>query len=478
MRTLTRSVALVCLAAAPAVAQRVVKLPPRPTPSPAVAPALPKVTFDSLPNGLRYAVVENHELPLVVVQTAVTGQALFGASLFDTPEKAGAWGVMLTALREGTTLRSAAQIADEIADLGTDMRFTTSLAFTPPSFRAARSTWRPSLGLLADVLLNPSFPAGGVDKVKSQMTGTIERLAPISLANRHMVSALYGAESPMTRFATAASVATVTRDDVVAIHQKFLRPQNFLIVITGDVTAAEARSALTENLGAWQRGTAVAASAGAPAAPKPTTIYLMDVPGLPQALLLGAQLLPGRGNADAPAIEALGSLLGDFSISSGSRFYQAFRLERGLSYSPSVQLLTRPLGEMAPLVASAAVPVALADTAVMTLLRVIRELKETKPATAGELDFSKRNLVGRLGGDFERLDLAGTLIVNQMRDGLPTDYTAKWIPRISALSIAEVQAAAAKYLDPDHMAIIVAGDRAKLEPLLKGTGLPVVIVPK
>ena len=475
---LMRHFALACIFAAPLAAQGV-KLPPRPTPAPAAAPVLPKVTFDSLPNGLRFAVIENHEIPLVVVQTGLIGQALYGASMLDAAEKQGAWGLMLTTLREGTTLRSATQISDEIADLGTDMRFTSSVAFSAPSFRAARSTWKASLDLLADAMINPSFPAGGFEKVKTQVLGTVERLPSISLANRALMGILYGAESPYANFATPQSLANVTRDDVVAIHQQYLRPQNTVIAVTGDVTVAEAKAALAAAFGAWQRGgTTVRPYTARPNPPKPTTIYLLDAPGQSQAGVIGGQLLPGRDNADGAVIETLSALLGDFGVSSGSRFYQAFRVERGLSYSPRIELLTRPVPEMAPLIATASVPTPLADTAVMTMIRVLRDLKETKPATSGELDFAKRNLVGRLGGDFERMDATGSIVVAQMRDGLPPDYTAKWIPKINALTLADVQAAASKYLDPDHLAIIVTGDRAKLEPLLRGTGLPVVILGK
>jgi zinc protease len=472
--------AILLIAASTAGAQRApVKLPPRPEAAPPKPLVYPTVTFDSLPNGLRFAIVENHELPLVVVQTIVPGAGPQSVSFLDTPAKAGAWGLMLTTLREGTTLRSSTQISDEVADLGTDMRFTSTTAFSPPAFRAARSTWKASLDLLADVLINPAFPEAGVTRLQTALVGAMDRLAPATVANRILYNSLYGAESPNSAFATAASLRSVTRDDVIALHQKYLRPQNFMMVVAGDVSVAEARAAVAKSFGGWQRGgtTVTPIVPAAPATPSPTTIYLKDSPGLAQALIVAGQILPGRDNADAAAIETLASVLGDFSVSAGSRVYNAFRIDRGLSYSARVELMSRPVPETVPLIATLAVAPTVTDTAINVLLGVFRELRQGKPATASELDFSKRNLIGRLPGDLERLDVLATTVALTMRDRLPADYMNRWIGRINAATLADIQAAASRYLDPDHMAIVVIADRSKVETALRASGIPVVLIP-
>jgi predicted Zn-dependent peptidase len=414
-----------------------------------------------------------------VVQTAIDGTGPLGISFLDTPGKQGAWGLMLFTLREGTTTRSSVQITDEAADLGTEMRFTSSVAYLAPAFRSARSTWKPSLDLLADVMMNPTFPQAGISRVQNTLAGTIERLPPVSLAQRVLYANLYGAESPNNQFATGASIRALTRDDVVAMQQAYLRPQNTMIVVSGDVTVPEARAALAASFGNWQRGgTTITPLIPKALPPAPTTIYLKDNPGAVQSMVVAAQVLPGRDNPDAASIEALASVLGDFSVSSGSRVYTAFRSERGLSYSPRVELATRPIGETAPLVAAFQAPAGVTDTAVMTLLRVYRELHEDKPATASELEFAKRNLIGRLPADNERVDLLASNVLLTMRDRLPRNYLNTWIGRINSLTLPVVQTAAAKYLDPDHMVIVVMGDRARIEAALRATGIPVVIVDK
>jgi zinc protease len=469
--------------AATAAAQRQpVKLPSRPDVPPPKPFVYPVARMDSLPNGLHFAVIENHEIPLVVVQTTLAGAGPLGLSYLDAPGKAGTIGLMLANLREGTTTRSGSQIDDEVLDLGTDMRFTPTgnASFVSPGFVAPRSTWKPSLALLADILTNPAFPQAPFDKVKAQLSVALDRSSPITLANRIVYGRLFGTESPNSRFATSATLAGITRDEVAAARDQYLRPQNLTVVLVGDITMADARQAVASAFGSWARGgTTVGPNVQpAPSTPAPTTIYLRDNPGMSLAWMDAGELVPGRDSPDAAAVSVLSSLLGNFTVSTGSRVYTAFRIERGLSYGPNTILQQSQFGEMAPLVMQASVPQALMDTAVLVTVKVIRDLRQDRPATAEEVEFAKSNLVGRIPGATERLESIAATTNAAIRDRLPAGYLNEWIQKVGTLTLADVQAAAARYLDPDHLAIVVVGDRAKLEAPLRATGIPVVIVDK
>lgn len=470
------ALALGCAGIAPA--QRSTKLPPRPVAGPAKAFAYPPFTVDTLPNGLRFAVVENHELPIVTVRSTFAGHGPYGLWFQDRAGKEGAWGLLLTALREGTATRSASQITDEIADLGTDFRFTGSLAFSPPWFRAAKSTWIPSLQLFSDLLTNASLPADALSRAQANLVTTLDRIPASTIANRLLYATLYGAGSEYNHFATGASMKALTRDDVLAA-KRYLGPQNTLIVIAGDVTVAEARRAMRQAFGSWARSSETMAPVvpAAPAQPAATTIYLKDMPGQANPLIVSGQILPGRDNADGAAIETLASVLGDFSVTAGSRVYRAFRLDRGLAYSPRVELPQRPIPETVPLIGTFSVPAASVDTAVLVWLQVVRDIRSAKPVLPEELEFSKKNLVGKLPLDMERLDAINLNVLAALRDRLPPTYLNDWIRRVNGLTLPAVQAAAAKYLDPEHMPIIVVGDRAKIDAALRATGIPVVVVP-
>ena len=161
-------VAAMLLVAGSLGAQRApVKLPPRPEPRPPKAFVYPNVTMDSLPNGLRFIVVENHELPLVVVRMAIAGAGPGGVWYTDPPGKPGAFAMLMASLREGTTMRSATQIRDELAELGVDMFLPAAIAFTPPWFRAPKSRWMPALDLVADMVQNATVPADGFERAQT-----------------------------------------------------------------------------------------------------------------------------------------------------------------------------------------------------------------------------------------------------------------------------------------------------------------------
>ena len=468
------------LAAGTAAAQRQpVKLPPRPEVPPAKPYTYPKVTIDSLPNGLRFAIVENHELPLVVVRTAIAGAGPGGIWHLDPPGKPGAFGLMLATLREATTSRPTAQLRDEILDIGADMFFTNSVSFTPPNFRAPRSRWIPALTLMADVIRNATLPADGLARVQTSLAGALDRLPPITHSNRGVWMALYGAESPNSQFPTSASIRSVTRDDIVALKDKYLRPQNTTIVIVGDVTVADARDAVAIAFGGWERGGTTVTSIAPPTpVAAPTAIYLKDSPGLAQTFVAAGFALPGRDHADTPAIEALSALVGDAGFAAGSRLYTAFRAERGLSYAIGVTQTTRPIPETAPLIATLTVTPASVDTAVVLMRRVLGDLQGARPPSQSELEFAKRGLIGRAPAEMERLDVVASNVASSILDRLPPKYLESWAGRINAITLPEVQAAAAKYIDPDHMAIVVVGDRSKIEAPLRATGIPVVIIEK
>ena len=460
-------------------AQRTVKLPERPAPQPARPFKYPAFTVDSLPNGLRFAIIENHELPLVATRVMFEGSGPLGLWFVDAPGKEGAWGLLLMSLADGTPTRTGSQIRDEIADLGIDFTTTSAGSFVPPWFRAPKSTWRPALNLFGDLLMNATVPADAFTRVQANAVVNDERAPPITTANRLMFAALYGQTSAYSRFATAATIRGLNREDLLAAKRAYMGPQNATIVIAGDISRAEARKAVQETFGNWQRSEkTVEPVARATALQTPTTIYLKDAPGMRVAQIVTGQVVPGRENPDAAAISALGAMLGSAAASAGSRVYRAFRTERGLAYSPAVELFARPVPETAPLSGRLTVADTAVDVAVQTYLRVIRELKETKPVTESELEFSRQNLVSRLPMTIETLENITNVTFNTIRDRLTPGYLNDWAQRIAGLSIPEVQAAAAKYLDPDHTAVVVIGDRSKIEERLRATGIPVVIIDK
>jgi zinc protease len=440
---------------------------------------VPTFTVDTLPNGLRFAVLENHEVPIVVVRIPVPASGPFGISYVDPAGKEGAWGMLQALLHEGTTTRTAAQIRDEIEDLGLDASDPVAPIFGAFSFNASRSTWQDGVALYGDMLMNGAIPADAFKRLQeSYATGVFGRPSGPRQAQMAAMRATFGQSSPFARFPSGETVKAITRDDLLALQSSYLRPQNFLVVIGGDVTRAEARAALTKTLGTWQRGgqTFVPPTISVTAQLPQTTIYLVDAPGSNQASILGIQPVPGRDTPDGAAMQLVANALGEGTAITG-RMGTAFRGERGLSYSPTISATWRPAGEPALLTETIPVASANADTAVMELVRVLRDVRSTKPITDAEFESARAYAIGRLPRALEALDqTTQTAVMTVLRDRLSPSFYNDWVKRMSALTGADVRAAAAKYIDPDHMAIAVIGDRSKIEAALRATGIPVVIV--
>lgn len=458
-----------------ASAQPTPKVPARPTPGPAKAPVFPKIVTETLPNGIQLAVIENHTLPLVSVRFGFAG-----GFFLDAPGKEGGWTMMMTLLQEGSTTRNAAAVADATADYGTNLAWLGGAASAgAPGFTTVRSAFQPMLEIVGDLLMHPAFPADAFRRVQGLQAANAARVPSQTAAVLVLSAMVYGANHPYGRssIGTDASVRALTRDDIVAIQAKYLRPQNTVVVVSGDVTPAGARAVVDGVFASWERtGVTVEPNIPAPT-PRvdPTTIYLRDDPGAPTTTIYTGSLLPGRGGSDAAAIEAVNAVYGA-TVGSG-RIWQAFRVERGLSYSPGSLILWHPEPQVAGWLGSAtAVPFAKTDTAVTEWMRVMKETHGDRPLTAEELDFARSSLVGTLPGQMATVSSVADATLALLQTRLPTTFYTDYVKRLNGLTLDQFRAAAAKYLDPDHLVIAVVGDRAKIEAPLRATGIPVVIV--
>ena len=444
-------------------------VPPRPTPGPAPSPRFPTLVLDTLPNGMRITVVEDHELPLVTVRIGVT------TGNFEEPAgKEGLFILMGQALREGTTTRTPAQIADAAADLGVAITF--DVPYTYPRFTAVRSSWEAALYIAADEVMHPAFPAEAVARLKGGQLNSIARPQQDTRASQLLYRTIFGDDNASGRMPTEASIQSLTREDVVGFHQRFVRPQNAYIVVAGDVTRREAKAAVLRAFGSWERGGTTVAVLPRTVMPYTgaTTVFLLHDP-TSTATVAAGELLPDRASAAGTALEVIGPTIGTLQLA--GRLYHAFREERGLSYAPSAA----PNWRLSPQPGYwtfniRTVPVAKADTAVTELVRLIRELNSTRPLTQEELDFGKRNRTGGLLRHTETTETLAAAAFDIMRLRMPGDFFATLPNRLNAVTLEEARGVTAKMFDAAHMPIIVVGDTTVLGPSIRATGIPVVVV--
>lgn len=457
MKALLRAIGVSLVAASATLAQGV----PRPAP---VAPPpfrFPAVKSHSLPNGIRLLVVEDHSVPVVAVRADLGVD-----ETFDPPGKEGLYQVMQSTLREGTATRTSEQLADASALLGT--------AVSPTSFTTTPAHFSGSLALMADMLMHPSFPGDAIDKRRAAVEGTMRSAfaRPATPGRAIFYATVEGRNDALPRgiYANGQSVKDLTRDDVMRFYQQNVGPQRTTIIVAGDVTDAAAQAAVKSAFGKWVRTSSQMTSAPySPPQPAPTTIYLEDVPGSVAYMYVG-NAGPQRTASDAFAAEMMSTI-------AANRFVQTLREAKSFMYSGQLGIVWRPEPRRSQFFGSTNVQPAKVDSALVEWLALLKGLRGTSLATATELENARRARVGPLLARTDGPDSVATRLAEIVRDRLPTDYLERYAAGVSAVTPKDVAAAASKYIDADHLVIVVTGDRKVLEPALKALNVaPVVVV--
>jgi zinc protease len=427
--------------------------------------AFPKMETSTLPNGLRVVVIEDHALPIVAVRAVVAVD-----SLDDPAGKEGLYVLTAGMLREGTTSKSGEELSVAAAAVGNPV--------FPTRFTTITQNFEPSLALMADMLMRPTFPQPALDRLNATLAATQQRFiqAPATVPNKIFLSRLFGPTHPVTGSvsATDASMASITRDELQQFHGSHFRPNNTTIVVVGDVRPVDVSAAIARHFGAWQRGPAAVPPAMPPPPSMSTTIYLLDRPGVQQSYVFVGTLGPDRSSPDFAALEVMAPILGG---SSGSRLYDNLRQRHSYMYSgtpATVNWRREPLPSV--IGGSAAVATAKTDSALIEWLGELRAIRDREP-TEREMTLARGALTGALPAQIETDDLIANRVMAMVQNGVPLDFYNSYGARIASVKPGQVRSAAAEYLDLSHLVIVIAGDRRVIEPALRAANIaPIVIV--
>jgi len=422
---------------------------------------LPPLQHASLSNGMKIALAERHDAP--VVQFSLLADAGFAA---DAGIKAGTAKLTFGMLDEGAGKYDALGLAAAADDLGAIISSGSSLDTSFVRLNALKAKLQPSLALYADVILRPNFPAHELERLKKMQLAAIEqeKAQAVGIARRLYPRLLYGEQHPYANPAsgsgTAASVASLQVDDLKAFYQRWLRPDNATLLIVGDTTMAEIKPLLEKQFGGWQ----------APATPLPrktlATVALPDAPqlvlvnktGAEQSLIMAAELAPAKSDPDDLAMQLAATALGGNFV---SRLNMNLREDKHWSYGAFASIggskAQRPFIAYAPVET---------DKTGESMVQIGKELGDAlgnKPVTADEVAFARDSLVLSLPGDNETAaGLAGSYTM-VLSHGLPDDYWNQIVPKFEALDPDAVNAALRRLVQPQALTWIVVGDLTKIE---------------
>ena len=425
---------------------------------------LPKPAEADLPNGLHLMVLEDHRLPQVSFTIYVPG----AGGYYDPADHPGLASFTAALMREGTSTRTSDKISQELEVMAASLNVGASVSGPEATVGGSSLTNQLDhlLELTADVLMHPSFPDDELTRYKQRTRQflTQTRANPAFLAQEMFQRVVYGSHPASRVLATIPALDKATRDALVDFHRTHFVPDQAGMAISGDISMADARKLVESRLGAWKK-----AGASVPAVTDPmpiggTKIYFIARPGSVQTnLIVGGQAIE-RTNPDYDRLQVMNRILGGGPT---GRLFIHLREEKGYTYGIGSGLnATAHRGDWA---ASTSVRTEVTDPALHDLLAEIGQMRD-QPVTDEELADAKRAMIASFALSVESPQTLLNYYVTQWRYKLPADYWDRYPERVSAVTKAQVQAIAQKYLTMDRLQIVAVGDPTKVVDVLKKLG--------
>jgi zinc protease len=423
-----------------------------------------------LSNGLATLTVAKPELPVVDVLLVVRSGA--GA---DPPGREGLASFTAALMDEGTARRSAAELAEAFDALGARLHVEAGWDATTISLHVLRPRLDAALALLAEVVIETTFPEDEVRRKRAELHASLvrENDEPAILASKAFAAAVYGTghRYGVPLAGTSRTIQSLDRDALVAFRRARYRPargQAFLVV-TGALEPDAVSASLERALAGWtgDRGAPAVASAAAP--PTPTAIHIIDRPGAPQSEIRVGHAGPPRTTSDYFPLIVLNTMLGG---SFTSRLNLKLREEKGYTYGARSAFAFR--AGPGPLMAGAAVATAATADAVSDFIAEMRRLRSER-VQADELERARRYLALGLPRRFETGEQIAVLLAEAELFGLGDRYWDAFGERVAAVEADDVARVAAVHLDPDHAQVVIVGDRSRIAADLEALGIGPVL---
>ncbi len=442
-------------------------------------PGEPPVTqFDdfsraTLGNGLNVIVAERHAIPVVQLQLSL--DAGYASDQFT---KAGLAKLAMSMLDEGTAKRNAIEISDALIMLGASVSTGSNLDTSFVSLSTLTTTLDDSLDVFADVVLNPSFPAAELDRLKTQQLTSIrqEQQNPRQMALRAFPKLIYGDShaysNPFSGSGTVASVDSIELADLSRFHQTWFKANHATIIVVGDTSLNEILPKLEKRFGAWRPGDIPVKNISTVKENDEAVIYLVDRPGSEQSILLTGIVTVPKANPDEVAIEAMNDIVGGLAT---SRINMNLREDKGWSYGAGTGLIDARGQRIFYMLTS--VQTDKTSESIAEVMKELRAIVSDQPATPLELEKSVKSNLLSLSGRWETASSVLGSLSQIVQYELPDSYLKAYPAKVSALTIDQVNSAARKIIHPEGFIWIVVGDREKIAPgLAKITASPVKLI--
>jgi predicted Zn-dependent peptidase len=418
--------------------------PPKPFKVPA------KQTF-TLPNGIRVTMVPYGTTPKVFVAAMVRA-----GNINESDEQTWLSDLTTSMMKEGTTTRSAEQVAADFASMGGALEIGS---LPDESFVRAdvlSESGPKAVALVADVVEHPLLPESELARVKNDMQRRLSIVLsqPQPVARQHFAKLLYPNHPYGRLYPTSELLGKYTIDDVRKFYKDNFGAARTRVCIAGKFDTAAMKKAITDAFSGWAKGAEPIVDVPKPEGKRLTEV--IDRPGAAQSTIMVGLPVVDPSNPDYISLQVMDSILGG---SFGSRITSNIRESKGYTYSPNSTVSARYRdafwAEFADVTTNVTAP---------SLKEIFYEIDRLakQPPTDDELAGIKNYLAGVFVlRNSSRRGLVGQLDYIDLH-GLGDDYLDTYVQKIYAVTPAQVQAMAKKYIVPDKMTIVVVGDKSKI----------------
>lgn len=450
------SLAGLSLAAWPAGAQQEAsKKETPPQGGPPKAFTVPAHETYTLPNGMQVTLVRYGNLPKVTVSLAIRA-----GNINEPQGMPGLADLMGRLMQEGTTSRSAQQIAEEAANMGGALNIGVGPDESDVSIDVLSEFGAKAAALVADVAEHPSFPESELPRLKNdaQRQLAIAKSVPQNIALEKFRKVLYGDHPYGIVFPTQESIEKTTVERVKKFYEENFGAARAHLYVAGRFDEAAMKKAVEDSFGKWEKGPDPVTDV--PKVKPEHVLEVTDRPGAAQSTLILGLPVPGATSPDNIQLTVTNALLGG---SFGSRITSNIREQKGYTYSPFSQISRRY--HDAYWAESADVTTKFTGPSLKEIFGEIERLQKEPP---GEAEL--KGIETYLGGIFVIQNSSRGALIGQLRyvdlQGLGDDYLKTFVQKVNAVTPAEVQEMTKKYIKPDEMTIVVVGDKSKISDQL------------
>jgi zinc protease len=408
-----------------------------------------------LKNGMVLLLSEKHEIPMVTVSMAIKA-----GSVVEPGDKPGLASLTASLLTQGTAKRTASQINREIDFIGGSLSVSGGDDYASAGLRVLKKDLKSGFDLLSDVLMHPAFDQKEIDRKVKETLAAIQQQKeePAVIAGEAFTKAVFGKHPyGKTTDDVAAFLPKLVRQDVVDFYSRRYGPNDIIIAVVGDVTENEIVSLLDGQFKGWKSAERTEPEREKPPVIGAVTIKKLDK-NITQANIAIGHVGISREDPDYYAVMIMNNILGGGGFS--SRLMDNIRDNRGLAYDVHSSFSAqKDPGSFRVWMQTKN------ESANESIDEIFKELKRirTEPVLEKELADAKAYLTGSFPLRMDTYSKIAGMMTSIEIYNLGLDFPQKYPGLINAVTREDILRAAKKYLDPEHMVIVVLGNLEKIK---------------